>query len=180
MADTLTTIRERRTIRQYEDRPVTDELLNQVLAAVQWSPSWANTQCWEVVAVRDGGTKAQLQDAVGATNPAYRALAEAPVVLALCGKLEKAGYYKGVSSTKFGDWFMFDLGIATQSLCLAAHSLGLGTVVIGLLDHEKAAKVLKTPAGVELVVLIPLGFPVKIPLAPRRRTLEEFTHQEGF
>ncbi len=180
MNETIKTIRERRTVRNYLDRAVSDELLAQILEAVQWSPSWANTQCWEVVVVKDVASREKLQVTVGATNPAYRALLEAPLVLALCGTKGRAGYYKGAGTTKFGDWFMFDLGIATQSICLTAHSLGLGTVIIGLFDHDKAAQILQIPAGVELAALIPLGYPAKAPTAPRRRTTEEFTHQERF
>ncbi len=180
MTETIKTIRERRTVRQYLDRPVPDEFLVQILEALQWSPSWANTQCWEVVIVRDITLRERLQVAVGAANPAYRALLEAPLVLALCGTQGRAGFYKGARTTKFGDWFMFDLGIATQSICLAAHSLGLGTVIIGLFDHDKAAQILQVPSGVELAALIPLGYPARVPPAPKRRTPEEFTHQDRF
>jgi nitroreductase len=83
-------------------------------------------------------------------------------------------------TTKFGDWFMYDLGIATQSICLAAHGMGLGTVIIGLFDHEKAKAALNVPAGYELVSLIPLGYPAKVPSAPKRRAVEEFTRTDTF
>jgi nitroreductase len=75
---------------------------------------------------------------------------------------------------------MFDLGIACQSICLTAHALGLGTVVVGLFDHDKAKTVLKVPPGYELVAMIPLGFPAKTPSAPNRREISEFTHQNFF
>jgi nitroreductase len=98
----------------------------------------------------------------------------------LCGKLKSSGYYKDEVTTKFGDWFMFDLGIACQNICLAAHALGLGTVVVGLFDHDRAASVLKVPAGYELVVMIPLGYPAKISSAPNRREIGAFTHPNSF
>jgi nitroreductase len=75
---------------------------------------------------------------------------------------------------------MFDLGIACQTICLAAHALKLGTVVVGLFDHAKAASVLKVPEGCELVAMIPLGYPAKISSAPNRREVAEFTHQDCF
>ena len=83
-------------------------------------------------------------------------------------------------TTKFGDWFMFDLGIACQNLCLTAYSLGLGTVMVGLFDHDKANQILKVPQGYELAVLIPLGYPAKISSAPKRREISEFTHHDTF
>ena len=138
---------------------------------MRWSPSWANTQCWEVVVVKDQETKQKLQATLTPTNPAGKAMVEAPVVLVLCGQLQSAGFYKGQVTTKFGDWFLYDLGIATQTICLTAHALGLGTVVVGLFDQNKAKAVLGVPEGYELVTMLPLGYPEKIPAAPKRREI---------
>lgn len=180
MADFMEILKGRRSIRRYEEKEIPEGILSQVLEAVQWSPSWANTQCWELVVVRDGDTKEQLKETLPPTNPGAKALIQAPVVLALCGKLNSSGYYKDQATTKFGDWFMYDLGIATQSICLAAYAHGLGTVVIGLLDHDKAKGVLGVPDGYELVSLIPLGYPAKGSPAPKRRAIGEFTHEGEF
>lgn len=181
MSDFLELLKNRRSVRKYEEgRDIPDEVLHQVLEAVQWSQSWANTQCWEVVVVRDPARKEKLQETLAPKNPATKAIVNAPVVLALCGKLNSSGFYNNVITTKFGDWFMFDLGLATQSLCLAAHSLGLGTVVVGLLDHDKAKQVLNVPDGYELAVLIPMGYPAKISAPPKRKEISEFTHYNGF
>lgn len=180
MADFISVLKNRRSIRKYEDKPVPEELLQQVLEAIRWSPSWANTQCWEVVVVQDAAIKQQLQETMGKGNPATKAIVEAPVVLALCGKLNDSGYYKGQVSTKFGDWFMFDLGLATQTLCLTAHDLGLGTVIVGLFDHDKAKQILQVGAGYELVALIPLGYPAKTSSPPKRREVVEFVHNNRF
>lgn len=180
MADFAEVIQKRRSIRNYLDRDVPEEVLEKVLDAVKWSPSWANTQCWEIVIVRQLEAKQRLQETLSKGNPATRAAVEAPVLLAVCGKRLSSGYYKGEVTTKFGDWLLFDLGIATQSLCLAAENQGLGTVVIGLFDHDKASEVLKVPETHELVALIPLGYPAKVPSAPKRREIAEFTHREMF
>ena len=180
MVDLLEIIQGRRSVRNYQDQAVPDDVLNKILEALRWSPSWANSQCWEVIVVKDQETKQKLQTALPPTNPASRAMVEAPVILVLCGQLQKAGFYKGLVTTKFGDWFLFDLGIATQTLCLTAHSLGLGTVVAGLFDHNKAKEVLGVPEGYELVTMIPLGYPAKTPAAPKRREIVEFVHQGRF
>lgn len=172
-------IKERRSIRHYTDREVPQDMLDQVLEAVQWSPSWANTQCWEIVVVKDPENKEKIKETLG-KNPAAKAMVDAPIVLAVCGKLNASGYYKGEVTTKFGDWLLYDLGIATQSLCLAAHALGLGTVVVGLFDHDRVKEILQVPDGVEVVSLIPLGFPAKGSGAPKRREISEFTHYDRF
>jgi len=180
MSDLMSIIKGRRSIRRYQDKQIPDADLQKILESIQWSPSWANTQCWEIIVVKEALTKEKLKESLTPRNPAAVGLTEAPVVLALCGKLQSAGYYKGQATTKLGDWFMFDLGIATQSLCLIAHSLGLGTVIVGSLEHDKAKAVLGVGEGYELVALIPLGYPAKDSPAPKRREISEFVHHEKF
>lgn len=173
-------IRNRRSIRKFTDQNVSANLLNQVLEAVKWAPSWKNTQCWEVVVVRNPEIKQALADIVSFKNPATQVVASAPVVLAMCGRRERAGYHEGTATTKFGDWFMFDLGLATQNLCLRAHDLGLGTVIVGAFDHDRANQILKMPAENDCVVLIPLGYPNQTPKVKQRKDVAEFTHQDTF
>ncbi|MFP4213823.1 MAG: nitroreductase family protein [Desulfohalobiaceae bacterium] len=180
MSDLLQAIKNRRTIRKFEDKPLQEETLNQVLEAARWAQSWANTQCWEIVVVQDPEIKEKLQQTLAKGNPAAKAMVQAPAVLALCAKLEISGYYKEQVTTKYGDWFMFDLGLVTQNICLAAHALGLGSVVVGLFDHDQGEKILKVPAGCALVSYIPIGYPAKVPEAPKRKELGEFVHYETF
>lgn len=180
MSDFMSIIKERRSIRNYESKSIPDDLLNTVLESIRWAPSWANTQCWDVVVVKDDTLKEKLQEIIAPKNPATKAITSAPVVLALCGKLQTSGYYKDEVVTKFGDWFMFDLGLATQNLCLTAHHLGLGTVIVGLFDHDKAKAILKVPDSHELLVLIPLGYPAKISKTPKRKETSEFIHDNFF
>jgi nitroreductase len=178
--DFMEIIKTRRSIRKFEDKDVPQEMLHQLLSSVQWAPSWANTQCWEIIVIRDLQIKEKLQKVISPKNPATKAIVDAPVLLAFCGKLKSSGYYKDKVSTQFGDWFMFDLGLAAQNLSLTAHYLGLGSVMVGLFDHEKAGDILRVPDGYALLLLMPLGYPAKTPSAPKRRKIAEFTHQDGF
>lgn len=177
MPDLMKLIKERRSIRKYKDQNVTDNMVQQVLEAIRWAPSWTNCQCWEVVVIRDPDIKKQLQETLPPKgNPALKAIVQAPVLLALCAKTRASGFYAEHAVTKFGEWMMYDLGMATQNLCLAAHELGLGTVVVGMFDHDRAKTVIGVPDGYELLTFIPLGFPEKIGNAPKRRDIEAFTH----
>ena len=179
--EVLEAIRTRRSVRKYAPDPVPDELLRQVLEAARWAPSWANTQCWEIVVVRDPERKKALSELlVPERNPAKNAVATAPVVLAVCGRKGISGFYKGQPVTEKGDWLMFDVALAVQNICLAAHALGLGTVIVGALDHARAGELLGLPEDVELVVLIPLGKPAHEPKAPPRKELSEFVHLERY
>lgn len=178
--DLISKVKERRSVRNFIEKEIPQDILNQLLEAVRWSPSWANTQCWEVIIVKDNTVRENLKAVIAPKNPATNAIVSAPLLLAFCGKKNSAGFYNNVAVTKFGDWMMFDLGIAVQTLCLAAHSYGLGSVIVGLFDHDAAGKILQVPDGYETMVLVPLGYPNKIPSPPKRREVEEFTHHELF
>ena len=181
MSELMDIIKGRRSIRKYQDKEVPEELLQQVLESVRWSPSWANTQCWEVIVVKDPATQTKLQETLSRTNPARNAMVEAPLVIVLCGKLKISGHYNQQESTRLGDWFMFDLGLATQNLCLTAYYAGLGTVIVGFFDHKQAAGILGVPEeGYELVAMIPLGFPAKDSPVTKRREITEFVHYGMF
>jgi nitroreductase len=178
--DLMEAIKGRRSIRKYKADPVAEETLQKVLEAVRWAPSWANTQCWEVMVVKDPKVKSELATALSKGNPAFSSMTDAPIVLVLCGKRGISGFYKGQAATVKGDWLMFDTGIAMQSLCLAAHSLGLGTVVVGLFDHKKVEEMFGVPQNVEVVAMTPLGYPASEGAIPRRKEIAEFVHYEKY
>jgi nitroreductase len=176
--DSMQGIKERRSVRAYKPDPIPEEKLRKVLEAVQWAPSWANTQCWEIIVVRDAGIKKQLAETLPAGNPSREAITQAPITLAVIGIKGRAGFYKGAAATDKGDWYMFDCGLATQNLCLAAHAEGLGTVIVGLFDAPKAAKVLQVPEDKAVVIITPLGLPEKVPVPPKRKEIDEFVYHE--
>ena len=181
MSDLMEIIQGRRSIRRYQEKEIPDVILNKLLEAARWAPSWANTQCWEIVVVRDRSIKEKIQETVSSRNPSSLAIVNAPVLLVICGQLKKSGYYNDQYPTKFGsEWFMYDLGLATENLCLAAHESGLGTVIVGLFDHDKVGEIVKLPAEHEVLVLIPLGYPDQEPKPPKRRESKEFVHYDTF
>jgi nitroreductase len=178
--DTLEAIKTRRSIRRYKPTPVDDQTLAQVLEAARWAPSWANTQCWKFIVVKDNVIKEQLAGILSPNNPATNAVKAAPIVIVACAEVNKAGFYRGVVSTVKGDWCMFDLGIAMQNLCLAAHSLGLGTVHVGFFDHKKAEAVLGVPEGHTVIELTPLGYPDGEARTTPRKELAEIVFKDKF
>lgn len=179
--DLMEAIFQRRSVRRYKPDPVKEEDLRTVLEAARWAPSWANTQCWKFVVVRDADVKARLADTLNPTNPALASITEAPIVIAACAELEKAGWKRGEPVTDKGDyWFMFDAALAMQNLVLAAHSLGLGTVHVGLFDARKAAEVLQLPQGIICVEMTPLGYPNETAKASPRKELSEIVFYDRY
>jgi nitroreductase len=173
-------IKGRRSIRIYRPDPVPDEVLEKVFEGVRWSPSWANTQCWEFIVVKNPKAKSELATALSKMNPALSAMTDAPIVLVLCGEKGVSGFRNSQASLAEGDWLMFDTGIAMQNLCLSAYSLGLGTVIIGSFDHKKVGEVLGVPQNVEVVAMTPLGYPAAKGFTLKRKEISEFVFQEKY
>jgi nitroreductase len=173
-------IKRRRSIRKYKSDPVPGEVLQAVMEAVRWAPSWANTQCWEIIVAKDPKVKSDLATALPKGNPALSSITEAPLVIVLCGRKGVSGFKRGEAVTIKGDWLMFDTGIAMQNLCLAAHAQGLATVVVGMFDHKKAEEILGLPQNVEVVAITPLGYPAAEAVAPKRKELSEFVFYDEY
>jgi len=180
-------IKNRRSIRRYKSDPVDDKKIEAILEAGRWAPSWANTQCWRFIVVRDPKIKAKLTDTLmkiklpdrEVPNPGAMAMNTVPAVIVVCAEIGKAGGKSGPGGggceyvTDKGDWFMFDTALAVQNMALAAHSLGLGTVIMGAFDAVQAEKALGVPKGYRVVVMFPVGVPDQEGKAPPRKELSE-------
>lgn len=173
-------IKARRSVRRFKNDPVSEENLVKLLEAARWAPSWANTQCWRFVIIKNQKVKEQLLEAFSPKNPAYNALKEAPVVIAACAQSGLSGFYKGMPSTPRGELLLFDAALAAQNLVLAAQALGLSTVMAGAFDNQAAAQALRLPPAVEAVMIIPLGYAQEIPPAPWRQELSHFCYAEEY
>lgn len=183
--EVLEAIKTRRSIRKYKATPIDDKTIELVLEAARWAPSWDNTQCWRFIVVRDNNTKAELVQALGKElgkpNAATNAIRNAPVVIVACAELGKSGYIGGKLETDKGDWwYMFDVALAMQNLTLAAHSLGLGTVYVGLFDAKKVASILEVPPSFCVVAMTPLGYPDQEPKLRPRKELPEIVFYDKY
>ena len=176
----LEVIRGRRSVRRFTEEPVSSEELEKVLEAARWAPSWVNVQPWKIIIVKNPEKKEALKETLLPKNPAAKGLDQAPVLLVLVGEKGKSGLYGDTFATDKGDWYMFDLGIAAQNIALAAHSLGLGTVHVGAIDHKKAGAILGVAEGFEVVEILTLGRPAFDPKAPPRKELREFVTCEAY
>ncbi len=149
----------RRSTRKFTEYYVTDEEIREVIDAAHNAPSWANTQVWEFIVVRERELIKEVTETYSSTNPARTCSFDASALIVVCAKTKVSGCREGKERTKFKEWFMFDLGMAAQNLCLKAHEIGLGSVVVGSIDHDACARILLVPEGYEVVVVIPIGRP---------------------
>jgi nitroreductase len=186
--EVIEAIKNRRSIRQYKSDLVDDKTLQAVLEAARWAPSWKNTQCWRFIVVRDSNIKAEIANClikskrgdIVVDNGGSTAIKQAPVLIIACAELGKSGLNAGEFATDKGDWYMFDTALAMQNLVLTAHSLGLGTVHLGLFDAKKVSKILGVPEGFCVVSMTPLGYPDQEPRTPPRKELSEIVFQNKF
>jgi nitroreductase len=188
--DVFEAIKNRRSIRHYKTDPVDDKTVQAVLEAAHWAPSWGNIQCWRFIVVRDPQIKSEIADTLMKTkidnewveNAAAKAINQAPVLVVLCAEKGKAGCRAdGTPVTNKGDyWFMFDVALAMENLVLAAHALGLGTVIVGGFDAGKTAQILGVPDGYSVVTMTPLGVPHHKGQVSPRKQLSEVLYREKY
>lgn len=195
---TLETIYQRRSIRQFQDRPVQDELIKQILDAANQAPSAHNQQSWQFIVVR-GEKKQQLAQLVNrraADFPkasaailrmAGRTLANAPVVIGVknTGSLIAHGSSLfQIDKERSFDFFrtmeIQSSAAAVENLLLAATSLGLGSVWLGILYliKDDVLQFLGEEQG-EFMAVIPVGYPRKDAGGPKKIALEYVLKELG-
>ncbi|MGH7542480.1 MAG: nitroreductase family protein [Gemmatimonadota bacterium] len=175
-------LRGRRSIRRYARRAVPDALVLEILDLARHAPSSLGGQPWCFVVIRSRETLerlAAIKDDYCAADKraAYPAgfLARAPLVVAVCVERGRAHGRSRESGV-----------LAASHLLLAAHGRGLGgTYLTGYqpddpgLEHE-IRLLLRLPADVDPIALVPLGFPAERPTPKELRPLEKLIHQETF
>ena len=135
-----------------------------------------NTQTTRYIAITDPKVKARLAEEGCKDYPFnQKNINAAPAIIATTIVDKRSGFERdgSYSTVREDNWQAFDNGIATQTLCLAAHEKGLGTVIMGLYDINKAEEILEVPEGQKLMALVAVGYPAEEPVAPKRKTVED-------
>ena len=160
--DVLEAIHTRRSIREYQDKDVPEDLVKKIIAAAMSAPSAGNVRPWQFVVLTDRDLLRQ----VPRIHPHAAMAASAPVSILVCGDLSLERYP--------GNWIA-DCSAATQNLLLAAHGSGLGAVWTGVYPEQDRVEgfrdLLGLPEHVVPLALIPMGYPLQQP--PRQDRYEE-------
>jgi nitroreductase len=149
----------RRSIRKYEDKEISKEILHQILEAGRQAPSAANRQPIHFVVVTDSEAKNELSKGLFAKH-----VKNAPIVVVGCAD-EK--------SLLTGKWAVVDATIALQNMVIAAWTFNIGSCWIGSFSEEKVQELLKIPDKWKVVALLTLGYPAEEPKAKNRKPFEE-------
>jgi nitroreductase len=150
--DALEAIMTRRSIRRYNDAPVTEAELETLLRAAMAAPSAGNQQPWRFIAVTDPEQRGLLS---GAT-PYCAMIADAPLALVVCGDTRHE---------KHPGYWVQDCSAAVQNILVAAHATGLGAVWIGVHPVEErernVTKICGLPDGIRPMCMIAVGHPLE-------------------
>jgi nitroreductase len=189
--ETIKTIYERHSSRVFTETPVPEEDIYEILHAANRAPSAHNQQSWRFVTIR-GEMKSKLVNlisdrSVGLPRPssvllrmAARSIASAPLVIAVTnsGELIKRGpSLFSVEQTQGDDFFrtmeIQSSAAAIQNMLLAATSLGISTVWLGImyLVKDEVLRLLAEPEG-EFMAIIAVGYEAKQGSSPKKRPLE--------
>ena len=183
MMEVMEAIEARRSHRAYKPDPLTGEQLDTLLKAALASPSAVNRQPWHFTVVQDPALLKRINDATAEdmmkkaaedrsprfADPAFDVFYHAPAVIFISG--DKNFY-----------WSQIDCGIAVENIALAAESLGLGSVILGLPrgafsgEHgDEFRSALRFPEGHDFFIAIAVGIPTDTkaahPVKPDRVTI---------
>ncbi len=150
-------IRFRRSIREYDPRPIESWKQDLLLEAARLAPSSTNSQPWRIIVVQDPQLKMILADATPGKIRTHPWLANAPVIFILCAEKSKTQRYFGQLIGK--DYHLVDMGIVGEHICLVAAELGLGTCWLGWIYKKEIKKAFNIPILWEVVCLISVGYP---------------------
>ena len=189
--NTLVSIRNRRSIRMFLDKPIKDADLETILNAANQAPSAHNQQSWRFIILK-GKKKNALVDLIcekagnfpkpsnTLLRMASRSIASAPIVIAIAntGELISRGteLFK-VDKHTAKDFFRImeiqSSAAAVQNLLIAATSLGLATVWLGVLVLIKSdiLRLLGEPEG-EFMAVVPVGYAAKTNPGPKKQPLD--------
>ena len=144
----------RSSIREYTAEAVSRTTLDSLCRAAMAAPTAKDQRPWKFVVIDD---KAVLQELASAL-PYAQALKTAPAAIAICGDPTLMD-----EDHRPTEWWVEDCSAATQNILLAAHSLGLGAVWLGVYPVEKlvasVSNTLKLPSNLKPLSIVAIGHP---------------------
>ncbi len=174
--EALECIKTRRSIRKFKEEAVAHDTISSIIEAASMAPSWKNTQITRYHIVENKEIKQEIADnCVLDFEFNQKTINRAPQLVVVSMIEKRCGYERdgSFSTSKEDRWEMYDAGIASQTFCLAAHDMGVGTVILGIFDEDKVANAISLPEGQKVAALIAMGYPGQECEAPKRKTVED-------
>ncbi|HUV07421.1 MAG TPA: nitroreductase family protein [Spirochaetia bacterium] len=180
--DLLEAVTKRRSVRRYRVQDVPVDLVFRILDAGRMAPSGGNMQPWEFILVRDRSRIAGITDTTflgfnRETGPKQSWIASVPILIVVCTDFKRTVARYGPLGKRVA---LMDTSAAIENMLLAATSLGLASCWVSGFDPERLSALFGTPAHVEPVALLPLGYPADLPPAPNKLDLADLLHYERY
>jgi nitroreductase len=141
---------ERRSVRQFSERPVEKEHLQEMLTAGIWAPTAGNIQPWLFFCVTD---EERIHD-IQVVSPGM--LGNPHALICICSDQNRAFERAGKGGKTLA---LMDCAMAAQNIMLRAYDLGLGTCVIRSFNQTAVRELLEAPDHVLPELLITIGYP---------------------
>jgi len=154
----LELINRRQSDRKYSDKPVEQEKLDRIIEAGRMAPSASNSQPWKFIVVTDPAVLSKLSEAASAKLLGMNEfVSQAPVMIVLIRENPNFSTRLG-GMIKSKDYSHFDIGIATENICLQARAEDLGSCIIGWFDEKQIKSILGIPSSKRVELIITIGY----------------------
>lgn len=175
--ETIDCIKTRRSARRFLNKDIPDEPMRKLIDCARHAPFGGPpikaVQLWEFVIIKEKSIKERL--ALAYEDRQY--LKQAPAIIAVCTDKAK--------DTEYRDWDI-TASLAIENILLAAHDLGLGACFVTTFTHhqghsedrKKLIEALNLPEHIELIALIPVGYPdpSEVIIKKELREIDEIIH----
>lgn len=156
--DFLSLVKQRQSVRKYQDKDIPHRVIDKCLEAARLAPSASNSQPWKWIIVDQPDVLAPVAKACNDMKAINKFVAGAKAIAVIV--LEKPKLITRIATTiKKREWSLIDVGIAAEHFCLQATELGLGTCMIGWYNEKKIQEVLEIPKNKSIALLIAMGYP---------------------
>ena len=203
---TMKIIQDRRSIRQYADKPVSEQHLDMILEAARQAPSGENAQPWRFIIVKDPATRKQLGAIAGGGSgrrftaeyvtkqmqARFESLEDEAKKKAIFEKLTSGQVSAFLADApvnivvcgKKGVWDLpYDTSAAIENILLMVTALGLGACwviapCIDIRDEERLKDLLGVPEDVKVVSILSIGHPTRPHRTRPRLPIHELVYDE--
>nr|WP_263328486.1 oxygen-insensitive NADPH nitroreductase [Neobacillus sp. Marseille-Q6967] len=187
MNEVISTILNHRSIRHFEDKPLSDDQIKTIVSCAQAASTSSFIQAYSIIGIKDRLKKKKLAELVG-NQPYVENNGHFFIFCAdlnrhhLIGIQEQKDVKASIESTEKFMVALIDAALAAQNAAIAAESLGLGICYIGGIRNnlEEVKKLLKTPERVIPLFGMTVGYPAKINDKKLRLPFEHIYHEEEY
>ncbi|MBT2700246.1 oxygen-insensitive NADPH nitroreductase [Bacillus sp. ISL-40] len=187
MNEVINTILNHRSLRHFEDKPLTDEQIKTIVTSAQAAATSSFIQAYSIIGVKDKEKKKKLAEIAGnqeyvEKNGHFFVFCADLYRHTIIGEKEQKDVTPSIESTEKFMVALIDASLAAQNAAIAAESLGLGICYIGGIRNnlEEVKKLLKTPERVIPLFGLAVGVPTKLTDKKPRLPYEHVYHEDEY